>query len=249
MASNSQFSPHGDLDYSRVRYTNIGTGAKANEVEPRKRDWLANLIPGFIRQGVFLKQTLTEIAVNAEDKVAYMRTCQSLDSNKIMYERFDANHGVSNIKLDDYKALRDIRKKTELYLDEQDTKRLLEKVGLAIANDYLNTQSTHRQDMQRADLNLTKSQSQQPLKAPSVMLTSSSISSAPSSHSNYPESDTQVLFPNHNNLQNNGPARWAEHPAETHLPPDGEEDSKDYGNEDSGIDIIAPETPMAAGPT
>lgn len=249
MVSNPQFSPHGNLDYSRVRYTNIGTGAKANEVEPRKRDWLANLIPGFIRQGVFLKQTLTEIAVNSEDKVEHMRLCQSLNSNKIMYERFDANHGVSNIRLDDYKALRDIRKNTELYLDEQDTKDLLEDVGLAIATDYLNSQPTHRQDMQRADLTVNKSQSQQPLKAPSIMLTSSSISSAPSSHSNYPESDTHVLFPNHDNLQSAGPAPRAEHPAEIHFPPDGDEHSKDYGNEDSGIDIIEPETPMAAAPT
>lgn len=81
------------------------------------------------------------------------------------------------------------------------------------------------------------------------MLASSSLSSALSSHSNYPESDTQVLFPNLDNLQNDGPAPRAEHPAEIHYPPDGEEHSKDYGNEDSGIDIIEPETLMAAAPT
>lgn len=131
------FSPHGDLDCSRVRFTNIGTGAKVDEVEPGKRDRLAGLIPGIIRKTVFLKQTLTDIAVNSEEKAEVMRHFQYLNPDIIMYERFDANHGVSNIKLDDHNALGDIREKTEQYLDEQETKDLLEEVGLAIATDYL----------------------------------------------------------------------------------------------------------------
>lgn len=133
-----QFSPHGDLDCSRVRFTNIGTGAKVDEVEPEKRDRLAGLIPGIIRKGVFLKQTLAEIAVNSEEKAEVMRHFQYLNPNIIRYERFDANHGVSNIKLDDYNALGRIREKTQQYLDEQETKDLLEEVGGFIANDYLN---------------------------------------------------------------------------------------------------------------
>ena len=44
------FSSHGDLDCSRVRFINIGTGAKVDEVEPRKREWLAGLIPSFIKK-------------------------------------------------------------------------------------------------------------------------------------------------------------------------------------------------------
>ena len=138
-SSAPNFSPHGDLDCSSVRLTNIGTGAKADEVEPRKRDWLAGLIPGFIKKGVFLKQTLTDIAVNSEEKAEFMRISQTLNPNRIMYERFDANHGVSNIKLDNHNALGEIREKTEQYLEEQDTKDLLEEVGLAIAADYINT--------------------------------------------------------------------------------------------------------------
>ena len=133
-----QFSPHGDLDCSRVRFTNIGTGAKVDEVEPEKRDRLAGLLPGIIRKGVFLKQTLAEIAVNSEEKADVMRHFEYLNEDIIKYARFDANHGVSNIKLDDYSALGDIRKKTEQYLDEQETKDLLEEVGAEIAKDYLN---------------------------------------------------------------------------------------------------------------
>lgn len=242
------YSSHGDLDCSRVRFTNIGTGAKVDEVEPRNRDRLASLVPGFIRKGVFLKQTLTDIAVESENKAEMMREFQYLNPDIIMYERFDANHGVSNIKLDNYNALGEIREKTERYLEEQETKDMLEAVGWAIATDYVNTRPTNRQDMQPADL--TTNKLQQPLKAPSITLAPSSLSSAPSSRSNYPESDTHVLFPNHDSLQNDdGPTPRAEHPAEINLPPDGEEHSRDYGNEDSGIDIIEPETATAAAPT
>ena len=144
------FSPHGDLDWSRVRLTNIGTGAKVDEVEPRKRDLPERLIPGFIRKGVFLKQTLLEIAVNSEEKVEFMRLSQHLNPELIMYERFDANHGVSNIKLDDHNALGEIREKTEQYLEEQETKDLLKEVGSAIATDYLNSRPIHGQDVQPA---------------------------------------------------------------------------------------------------
>ena len=241
------FSSHGDLDWSRVRLTNIGTGAKVDEVEPRKRDLPARLIPGFIRKGVFLKQTLTEIAVNSEEKVEFMRLSQDLNPELIMYERFDANHGVSNIKLDDHNALGEIREKTEQYLEEQETKDLLEEVGSAIATDYLNTRPIHGQDVQPAPSAIDNPR--QALKAPSAIPASSSLSSGPSSHSNYPESETHLLFPNHDNPQNDGPAQLAKHLGGTHLPPEGQGHPKDYDPEDSGIDIIEPETPMAAAPT
>lgn len=243
------FSYHGDLDCSRVRFTNIGTGAKVDEVEPRNRDRLARLVPGFIRKGVFLKQTLTDIAVESENKAEMMREFQYLNPDVIMYERFDANHGVSNIRLDNHNALGEIREKTEQYLEEQETKDILEAVGWDIATDYVNNQPANRLDMKPADLAIDKSQSQQPLRAPSIRLVSTSPSSAPSSRSNYPESGTHVLIPDNDNIQNDGSAPRAEHPAETHFPPHGEEHSKHYANEDSGIDISEPEAPMAAAPT
>lgn len=241
-----QLSPHGDLDCSRVRFTNIGTGAKADEVEPGKRDRLAGLIPGIIRKGVFLKQTLTEIAVNSEEKAVFMKQFQYLNSDLIMYERFDANHGVSNIKLDDHNALGEIREKTAQYLEEQETKDLLEEVGSAIATDYLNPGPIQGQNVQPTDLAIDKSG--QPLKVSNLIPASSSLSSGPSSHSGYPESESHVLFPNHDNLQNGGLAPLTEHPAETLLPPDGQGPSKHYTHEDSGIDTTEPETSMAAAP-
>lgn len=134
-----QFSPHGDLDCSCVRITNIGTGAKVDEVEPGKRDRLANMIPGVgaLRQAMFLKRTLADIAVNSEQSAEMMRRFEEMRPEFINYERFDASHGVSSIRLDNHNALGDIRRKTELYLGEQDTKEMLKEVGRAIASDYL----------------------------------------------------------------------------------------------------------------
>ena len=62
----------------------------------------------------------------------------------------------------------------------------------------------------------------------------------------YPENDTHILFPNHDNLQSDESRPWAEYPAEPHLPLDGQGQSKDHAHEDSGIDTIEPEPPTAA---
>lgn len=243
-ASTPQYSPHGDLDCSRVRFTNIGTGAKIDETEPGKREMLAALIPGFIRKVVFVKQTLTEIAVNSEDNADIMRQFQIVNSNTIMYERFNASHGVCNIKLDDHNALGAIRAKTEQYLEEQETKDLLEEVGLAIATDYLNTRSIHGQSVQPADLAVDNSR--QALRSSNLMSASAPPSSGPSNHSNPSESESHVLSPSDGNLQNGAPAMLAEHSVEPHFSLDGQEYSKRYANKGSAIDINGPEVTIAA---
>ena len=238
------FSSQGDLGCLRVRFINIGTGAKVHEVEPRKREWLASLIPSFIRKGVFLKQTLTDIAVGSDFKVEMMKEFRSMKPNKSMYKRFDINHGLSNIKFDDYNALGDTRNKTEQYLEEQETKDLLEEVGSAIATDYLETHPIHEQDVQPAELAIERSR--QLLTTSSIILRPSSLSRDPPSHSSYPETDTHILFPNHENLPSDGLRLWTEYPAEIHLPLDRQGQFKDYAHEDSSIDTIEPEPPMAA---
>ena len=161
-----------------------------------------------------------------------------------MYERFDANHGVSNIKLDDHNALGKIREKTEQYLEEQETRDLLEEVGSAIATDYLNTRPIQGQNGQATDLAIDKSG--QPLNVSNLVPASSSLSSGPSSHSGYPESESHVLFPDHDNFQNGEPAPLTQHRAETLLPPDGRGPSKHYAHKDSGIDTTEPVTSMVA---
>ena len=234
------FSPHGDLDCSRVRFTNIGTGAKKDEVEPRKREWLAGLLPSVIKELVFLKQTLTEIAVNSEEKAEVMRIFQELNQDVIMFERFDANHGLSNIKLDAYNALQDIRVKTGQYLEEQETKDLLEEVGMAIATDYISNRSDPAQNTQAVDSAI--GESQQGIDALQVAPGSSSLSSGPSTHSGHLETEFRGLFPNQDEVRNGGQTPLTKHPAETFLSPDGQWHSLHDAQEDSGIDTTEPES-------
>ena len=68
-----QFSSHGDLDYSRIDSLILVLGAKVDGVEPGKRERLASLIPSPIRRGVFLKPTLTDIALASANKADVMR--------------------------------------------------------------------------------------------------------------------------------------------------------------------------------
>ena len=212
------FSPHDNLDCSRVRFTNIGTGAHPDEVVIGKRDRLAGLVPGTIRRAVFLKQTLTEIAVNSDEKVEIMRQFEDLKPDVFKYERFDADHGVSNIKLDRYDALDEIRQKTELYLDEQETKDLLGEVGEAIAKDYLSIQSTHKHNNGSTHPVIDQSH-QSPQDAPSSMPASPSISTAQSTSSKHPDTMSHMENTNHDRAKNNGSATLNQHAAEPFLSP------------------------------
>ena len=239
-------SHHGDLDCSRVRFTNIGTGAKLDEVESGKRQRLAGLIPSVIKELVFLKQTLTDIAVNSEEKADMMRTFQERNPDFVMFERFSANHGVSNIKLDAYRALPEVRERTELYLDEQETKDLLEEVGLAIATDYLNAQNSAAQDTQAVDPAI--GESHQRLDAPQITTGLPSLSTAASSHSGHLETESQGVSPEHQEVQNGGTTPATKRPAETFPLPDKQWHTLHDAQEVSGIDTTEPELQIAAGP-
>ena len=67
--------------------TNIGIGAKAEEVKLGKQARLACLISGVIGKGRFLQQTSTEMAVSSEGKADMMGIYEDLSMNDIMYER------------------------------------------------------------------------------------------------------------------------------------------------------------------
>ena len=233
-----RFSPHGELNFSQARFTNIGTGAKAEDVEPGKRGRLASLVPAIISKGVFLKQTLTDIAVNSEEKAEFMREFQYLNPN-FKYERFDANNGVSNIKLDDYKALGKIEERTGQYLEEQTTKDTLEEVGKAIAQDYLD--SHPRQDRNVPLQVPVIEEPQQPLTVPALDPTSSSQSSRPSSHTNYSEGEAHGLTMNQNSFQDGAEIPLVKHSAEIRLPPHMREQFIHDANDDFGIDIMGPQ--------
>lgn len=131
---------HGTLDFSRVRIINLGTGTKTNDLPERRRDILAGLVPGFVRMGMFLKRTLTEIAVNSERTAGNMKVSAYLSKGDLKYERFSADNGVCYIKLDKYLELEQIRKLTLEYIDQQATR--LQRVADDIVEDYVEKHSS-----------------------------------------------------------------------------------------------------------
>lgn len=128
---------HGRLDFSRVRFVNLGTGTKSEVLPPRQRDRLADFVPGFIRMTLFLKRTLTEFAVNSESIADHMHSVAQVSSGNVEYERFSADTGVCYIKMDKYKKLELIEQLTIKYLESPEIKGRLKKVGEDIAIDYL----------------------------------------------------------------------------------------------------------------
>lgn len=135
---------HAHLDLSRVRFINLGTGDKPKNKPPRKRDVLAeHLVPGTIRMGVFLKRTLTEIAVKSEKIAGQMVTLARVSNEDsrfdVRYERFSADNGVCYKKLDKHKELEEIEALTIDYINHATTQDRLKALGEDIARDYLQT--------------------------------------------------------------------------------------------------------------
>ena len=128
---------HERLDFSRVRFVNIGTGDKSENLPPRQRDRLADLVPGFIKMTLFLKRTLTEFTVSSVNTARHMDSLVKAAKGDIDYKRFSADTGVCYIKMDKYKKLRLIEDLTLKYLEKPEVQEELERVGEKLANDYL----------------------------------------------------------------------------------------------------------------
>lgn len=133
---------HGNLDLTRVRYVNIGTGTKTDDLSERKRDVLASLVPSFIRTAIFLKETLTQIAVDSEKTAEVMRTFEAISHGDIIYDRFSAPNGVCFFKLDRWADLKKIEDLTKQYLAFESTKIDLERVAEDLASEYLELRRT-----------------------------------------------------------------------------------------------------------
>ncbi|MCJ1379863.1 hypothetical protein MMC17_002966 [Xylographa soralifera] len=128
---------HGELDLTRVRYINIGTGTKTVETPDRRRDVLASLLPSVIRMGVFLKETLTQIAVNSEHTAEMMKSLEQVSHGDIIYKRFSARNEVCFFKLDRYTDLHKIESLTMQYIKEHSTQDSLKAVAKAITDEWV----------------------------------------------------------------------------------------------------------------
>lgn len=131
-----------------------------------------------------------------------------------MYERFDAEDGVSKIRLDDHSALGIIRAKTEDRLRRQDTKDLLDDAGLSIATDNVNTfPPAHCDSLD--EMQPTRSNSAAPRQVAQgsipmlVSLTGSNV--LPNASEGHPHHALHVQFPIGGNVQSGRPASSVGH--------------------------------------
>jgi hypothetical protein len=130
----------GGLNFSEVRFINLGTGDKPRMSKHRsKSSKFAILIPAPIRMGLSLKRKLTKMAVNSELIAENMRGLAQVAGGRfsIEYKRFSADNGVCFIKMDKYGKIPDIRRLTEEYLATAQVQRRLKRLGNEIARDYL----------------------------------------------------------------------------------------------------------------
>jgi hypothetical protein len=131
---------HDNLDFSEVRFINLGTGTEPNIAEFRSQSNFAFLVPGAFRMFLFLKRNLTKMATNSERVAAAMRTIALVSSSgniRTKYERFSPDNGVCFIKMDKYKKLAEIQRLTSEYLENDTIQEKLSRVAEEISRDYL----------------------------------------------------------------------------------------------------------------
>ena len=160
-----------------------------------------------------------------------------------MYERFDASHGVSNIKLDNYRALGQIKEKTKLYLDEQETIDLLEQWGSAIATDYINANPTMGYNAQTNNAGIDESRDQ--THASDAVLASSTLSADSASHISTSTGMPHLLSPPSDEIHTIGLLPVTELQEGTLPHENGKEHAIQYANKNSGLGTIEPDVSIA----
>jgi hypothetical protein len=143
--ADSSVANHGNLDFTRIRIVNLGTGTKPSGPNSHGPGILTNLTPPAFRMAAFLRKTLTQMAVNSENTASYMVTLARVSRNTgscdVIYERFSANNGVCYIKLDKFNELETITTLTREYLASPEIQQALQRLAENIARDYLEAQS------------------------------------------------------------------------------------------------------------
>ena len=134
-AESAVAADHVPLDFSRVRYVNLGTGTKPTNYTVRRRERVQVFVPGVIRMAFSMSRMLKDIAVNSERDAEYMALIAH-HSEKIEFTRFSANNGVCWIKLDSHLEIPRIETLTNNYLDLPEIQESLSRLGKVIAQEF-----------------------------------------------------------------------------------------------------------------
>ena len=130
---------NGDLDWSSLRFVNIGTGAseRKRDVSHQRTYLNRHLVPGAYRMMKALIHNLKRAAVDSEKIAGNMKIVQDYSDGKVFFHRLSATHQVYSFKLDDYKHLHDIEQRTLAYLREENTQADIQKIAKEVATDYI----------------------------------------------------------------------------------------------------------------
>ena len=133
---------HGNLDFSRMRIINLGTGSEPHVTENPEPGFFAKLMPAPVRMAVFLKKTLMKTATESERVAKHMRVLARVSGSdsqmaQVDYVRFSENNGICYVELDKYKELERIKEKTRAYLQTTSTQNRIKRVASEMAADYL----------------------------------------------------------------------------------------------------------------
>jgi hypothetical protein len=142
---------HGELNFMKVRIVNLGTGTKADYPSSRP-SFMTKIMPG-ARSVTFLTTTAKDIVVDTENAADVMRTIARFNGGclDVKFERFSADNGVGDIKMDGYKYLEEIDRLTRIYLNIPQVKAELKRVGEGIAREYLDARATERRPASLAE--------------------------------------------------------------------------------------------------
>lgn len=125
---------------------NIGTGTLpegSDEVRLRKRPWWTRLLPNSLVEALGLLSDLAKMATESEQRASDLSYIAALAPEKLFFERFSADTGLHNIKLDKWQAVTDrrgpseIEVKTEAYLAKDEVKTRLIIAANKLADVYV----------------------------------------------------------------------------------------------------------------
>lgn len=134
-------NPHPTLTWDSLNFVNIGTGTapdiKSKRIRVKKK--IQTYLPRSLQQAIETLVTIKKLTVDSENASSAMQALALSDSAiPLRYNRFSADTGVHEIKLDKYKKLDDIREKTRTYIrDTLENNVDFDHCAQDLARDYL----------------------------------------------------------------------------------------------------------------
>ncbi|EXJ85112.1 hypothetical protein A1O3_05787 [Capronia epimyces CBS 606.96] len=126
---------------------NIGTGTLPegyDEVRLLQRPWWTRLLPNSLVEALGLLSDLVKMATESEHRAADLAYIAAIAPEKLFFQRFSADTGMHDIRLDKWQAVTDrhgrpseIEVKTETYLAKPDVQMHLRTAAKKLAEVYI----------------------------------------------------------------------------------------------------------------